>query len=688
VIVVIRKFLILLLALNLIFVISFGTRIPSVKAAGATITGRVVDQNGNGIDGVQVLSHNGEPTGYRTANSSGGGYYQLTDVAIGSSHLQANLIGSNLALAHYWNFEVAAGGSYNNVNFTLRPGGGGISGRVLDGSGIGVSEASIVIFEETGQGFNNGCFAMTKTDAQGYFASSLTNAPGPGIAGGTYTVKASKTGLPDVTKDNIVVNTGSVTSNVNLSIVSGTGIIAGQITEVSSGGAIPDANVLADNGVIQVSAKTDINGFYQLYNLPTGAYNVVISKSGYANAHQYSVNAVSGSVTNDVNFRLTTQIGQIRGRVLNQNGQPILGAMIIADSDQGTGFSNTSTDSTGTYLLSNLAPMKYYVHATAPGLSGLIIKADVFAGQTTEGVNFVLGEVDGGISGNVTKDGQAAPYANIFVNSSSGGDEMFYRDAIADANGFYKIENLPPGEYDVHVYGVPGYTNQVWFHIIVGSDLVRGINFNLINGTGQVEGRVTDTFGQPVMGATVQLFQLSNLGTWAAAITDSNGYYSAKGLWSGDYNIYADYNEYPTVMRSYIPVSDSGLSKVDIVLGLDRSLLANPRDISITVEQDAGTYKGVLVDVTSGEATVWTAQSSVEWLLLGNSGDIFEDSGQTGLDGLVLRFDPSKVEYGTYTTDVVITAPDAQPSSIRVTMSKVDPASIKRVFIPMVGAGK
>ena len=106
------------------------------------------------------------------------------------------------------------------------------------------------------------------------------------------------------------------------------------------------------------------------------------------------------------------------------------------------------------------------------------------------------------------------------------------------------------------------------------------------------------------------------------------------------------------------------------------------------VEKDTSTSKGVLVDVTSGDATTWTAQSSAEWLFLGNSGETFEDSGQTGLDGLVLRFDPSKVDYGTYTTDVVITAPDAQPSSIRVTMSKVDPALIKRVFIPMVGAGK
>ncbi|MCJ7659541.1 MAG: carboxypeptidase-like regulatory domain-containing protein [Anaerolineales bacterium] len=678
---------ILLISFIIVFSMGFGANYSSARAAGATISGRVVGQNGNGIGGVLVLSDNGELhyAGVRTTTTNPDGSFTLLDVQSGSNHLQAKIDG--LALSHYWNTNIADGQIYSNINFTLCPAGGAISGRLVDTGGIGISDALINVFEQTAQGFDNGAWATTTTDANGFFATSPTDAPGPGLPTGVYTVMASKVGLPNVLKNDVVVAAGSTTSNVVLSVVSGTGIITGQITDAASGGPIVGAEVLADNGVIQSVFHTDQHGFYQIFNLPTGSYNVVVKQLGYASGHRYHINVVDGSITSRIDFGLTTSMGQVSGRVVDKNGQPIVGAMILADSDQGTGFGNTTTNSNGEYLLTNIAPMKYYVHATATNLSGLILMAEVYTGQTTSNINFILGEVSGGINGKITKDGVAAPYAAVFVNSSGGSDQMFYRDTIADGNGYYQIQDLPPGTYDVHVYGVPGYINVVRYNIEVGNDIVTGLNFNLTNGHGFVEGYVSDVQGNLLAGATVQLFQLTNPGAWIAATTDSNGHYSAAGLWAGDYNIYADHAEFPTIMKSSIAITDNEPARVDLVLGQDRSLVVNPNNLYVKVEMNSGTFEGVLVDVTAGEATTWTAQSNAEWLQLGNSGEIYEDSGQTGLDGLTLRFDPSNVAFGTYTTDVLLTAPDAQDSIIRVTMSKVDPDSIMRVFLPMIGAG-
>lgn len=683
-----RKINILLVSFVIVFSMGFGAQFSSVRAAGATISGRVIGQEGNGIGGVLVLSDNGETyySGVRTTTTNPDGSYTLLDVQSGSNHLQAKING--IALSHYWNYNITDGQSYTNINFTLRPAGGSISGRVVDSGGIGVSDTLINVFEQTAQGFDNGAWATTTTDANGFFATSPTDAPGPGLPTGTYTVMASKEGLPNVLANDVVVAVGSTTSDVVLSVVSGAGIITGQITDAASGGPIFGAEVLADNGVIQTEVHTDQHGFYQVFNLPTGSYNVVVKQDGYASAHRYHINVLDGNITSGINFGLSTGMGQVNGRVFDKNGQPIVGAVILADSDQGTGFGNTTTNGNGEYLLTNLAPMKYYVHATATDLSGMILMADVYAGQTTSNINFILGEVSGGISGNITKDGVAAPYATVYVNSSGGSDQMFYRDTTADGNGYYQIKDLPPGTYDVHVYGVPGYINVVRYNIEVNNDIVTGVNFNLFNGYGFVEGYVTDVQGSILAGATVQLFQVSNPGTWIVATTDSNGHYSATGLWAGDYNVYADHVEFPPIMKSYIAVTDYEPARVDLVLGQDRSLVANPSNLYVTVEMNLSTNEGVLVDVSAGEATVWTAQSTTDWLLLGNSGEIYEDSGQTGLDGLILRFDPSKVAYGTHTTDVLLTAPDAQASTIRVTMSKVDPDSINLVFLPMIGAGK
>jgi hypothetical protein len=181
---------------------------------------------------------------------------------------------------------------------------------------------------------------------------------------------------------------------------------------------------------------------------------------------------------------------------------------------------------------------------------------------------------------------------------------------------------------------------------------------------------------------------VSNPGTWLIATTDHNGYYNATGLWVGDYNIYADHIEYPSAMKSYVTVTGDEPARVDLILGQERALLANPSNLYITVEKNSGTYEDVLIDVSAGESTIWTAQSNVNWLMLGNAGETYEESGQTGLDGLILRFDPSKVAYGSYTTDVLLTAPDAEESVIQVTMSKIDPDSLNKVFLPMVGGGK
>jgi len=683
-----RKIYILLISFFIVFSMGFGAQFSPVRAAGATISGRVVDHKGNGIGGVLVLSDNGELhyAGVRTTTTNPDGSFTLLDVQSGSNHLQAKIDG--LALSHYWNTNIADGQTYSNINFTLRPAGGAISGRVVDTGGIGVSDALINVFEQTAQGFDNGAWATTTTDGNGFFATSPTDAPGPGLPTGTYTVMASKVGLPNVLMNDVVVAAGSTTSNVVLSVVSGSGIITGQITDAASGSPIVGAEVLADNGVIQTVFYTDQHGFYQVFNLPTGSYNVVVKLDGYASAHRYHINVVDGSITSGIDFGLTTSMGQVSGRVVDKTGQPIVGAVILADSEQGTGFGNTTTNSNGEYLLTNLAQMKYYVHATAIDLSGMILMADVYAGQTTSNINFILGEVSGGLSGNITKDGTAAPYAIVYVNSSGGGDQMNYRDTIADGNGYYEIHDLPPGTYDVHVYGVPGYINVVRYHVEVGYDIVKGLNFNLTNGNGFVEGYVTDLEGNLLSGTTVQLFQVSNPGSWIATTTDNNGHYSAAGLWAGDYNIYADHAEFPTIMKSYVVITDNVPARVDLVLGLDRSLVVNPNNLYVKIEKNSSTFEGVIVDVTAGEATVWTAQSSADWLQLGNTGEIYEESGQTGLDGLTLRFDPSEVEFGTYTTDVLLTAPDAQDSTIRVTMSKVDPDSILRVYLPMIGAGK
>jgi len=691
----VRKKSFLSVFLIFIFTLSFLSQASEIKAeepygdpvdlsGGATITGRVFNNNGQGIGGVQVLSDNGAPnySGVRSAISNQDGSFAILDVQSGPNHLVASLTG--LASSHYWNFEIAEGQTYTNVNFVLRPGGGWISGRVTNEHGQGVDNASVNVLENTSQGYDNGAWAFTTTDVNGYF--STDPGFGGGLPTGGYLVMAEKE--VSTRQDNMYVFAGQGTLNVNLSFRSGGGTINGRIFDEATNLPISGANILADNSLMQSAGVSDSNGFYTLSGLGSGGYNVLIMKPGYANAHSYNILVTDGYETSGIDFSMTTRIGQISGRVTTLNGDPLAGVGLLADSNEGYGFGNAVTNNDGYYMIENLSPMTYVIHASHPEYSNVYALADVHENVTTTNINIVMGAANGGISGRVTKDGQPAPFAGIYVNSNASSGQHYYGSGLSDGTGNYEINNLPPGLYDVHVADVPGYTNQLRYSVEVGNGIKTGVNFNLTNGNGFVDGYVKDVNGNFLQGVKIQLFQLNNPGTWAFATTDKNGYYSAAGLWTGDYHVYAEHSTFPSVLKSYVVLREYESSRVDIIFGQECALIANPSSLYVSVEMNIKTYEGVLVDVSTGEATVWTAQSTTDWLLLGNSGEIYEDSGQTGLDGLILRFDPSKVAYGTHTTDVLLTAPDTQDSTIRVTMSKVDPDSINLVFLPMIGAGK
>src|SRR4030042_5197089 len=93
------------------------------------------------------------------------------------------------------------------------------------------------------------------------------------------------------------------------------GSISGQVIN-TSGNPVSGALVYSDtDGVVQSQMTTGGDGRYTLNGLQAGARHVVVEQSNYANAHRYNVNVVDGAATQNINFTLTAQIGQLSGRV-------------------------------------------------------------------------------------------------------------------------------------------------------------------------------------------------------------------------------------------------------------------------------------------------------------------------------------------------------------------------------------
>lgn len=662
---------------------TFGLQRSNVGAAGAFISGVVRDESGAGIGGVEVVSDNGAPkyTGIRITTTNPDGSFTLVDVQSGLNHLRASVSGR--AAAHYWNFEVQADQVYSGINFVLRPGGGSISGRVSDAQGQGMPEAEVNIFEMTSLGFDNGTWAYTTTDVDGYFVSdALTEG---GLATGRYLVMV--TAAVSARQENVQVVAGQETSGVSLTFHSGEGTISGRIVEAATNQPVVGARVVADNTLIQSEGLSDDQGYYRLNGFTTSGYNVLVTNNGFANTHAYGVLVTDGFETSGVDFSLSAQIGQISGRVTTLEGEPLAGVALLADSNEGDGFGNGVSDSNGNFLIENLEPMMYLVHTSHPDYANVNVEAQVQEGSTTIGIDFHLSTTTGGIGGRVMMDGQPAPLATIYVNGRDCTWSCTYGYGVTDENGYYTVWNLLSGEVDVHVSGVPGYINQVRYQIDLGNDFINGVDFNLTNGNGFVEGFVKDVDGNLVEGAKIQFFQLSNPGVWVVVTSDNYGYYSAAGLWSGDYHVYGDHVNFPAVILSYVPIPEQIPTQIDLVFGQERSLVADPSRVAVMLEGDQTANKLVKIDVLAGGPAIWMAESSAEWLLLGESGETYQASGLTGQDGLLLRFSPSKADYGIFTTDVLLTAVDAYPTTIQVTLTKLDPDTMSLEYLPLVEFG-
>ncbi|HEU4934506.1 MAG TPA: carboxypeptidase-like regulatory domain-containing protein [Pyrinomonadaceae bacterium] len=129
-----------------------------------------------------------------------------------------------------------------------------------------------------------------------------------------------------------------------------------------------------------------------------------------------------------------------------------------------------------------------------------------------------------------------------------------FQKATTDMDGFYRIANVPPGNYEV-VATVPAFVpadrkDGRAKQILVGDDdNVEGVNFALVRG-GVITGRVTDADGRPLIQQQVTIFQENAFNQpiqqpqiqrpiFPATIaqTDDRGIYRVYGLQAGRYKV-------------------------------------------------------------------------------------------------------------------------------------------------------
>jgi hypothetical protein len=282
----------------------------------------------------------------------------------------------------------------------------------------------------------------------------------------------------------------------------------------------------------RVYAQSDARGDFRVEGLAPGRYLLEAKAVGHVRAVQQRVKVpAAGPLTVELHAA-----GVIEGFVVDAQGRPAAGAEVHV----GGRVPEVVTTGTGGGFSVEVEPGHHIVSARRGSEAGsLDSPVIVSAGKTVRDLRIQLGP-SSALEGRVVARSTGAPIEGARVDVSPYGNSGDSGRAVTDETGFFAVEQLAPGSYDL-VVSAQGYAEATRRALTVSA----GERFTLelqLAGSGAVEGFVRSSAGQPVPGAQV-LSSNRWGGTWGStpmeARADAEGHYRLEGLPAGPLSLTA-----------------------------------------------------------------------------------------------------------------------------------------------------
>ena len=420
-------------------------------------------------------------------------------------------------------FQVPVGAE--GLEFRLKPE-GRIEGRLTYAdTGTPVKDASVAlqgIHPTTGWG-------RARVDANGNYL--LTN-----LASGVYNLNLHEgpEGWTAVAKELIKVPEGQTVSKMDLNLVRG-GIITGRVTNQDTNEPIANHHISFHDAARPESqaavhgTETDETGVYRFRAAPGRALVYTSAPEGYQDIGQVKryVDVVEAK-TVAVDFQFAKGV-ELMGRILTEAGEPVAGVR-ITDVRQWYKEYGRSDDS-GAFTVGGLrVGQRLGLKAEHRGLRLRgTVEVEVPPGVPVEirMEQYEWVKVSGRV---VDRKGKPIPSANIELTHWARQQNRGIGTTIAVTDGdgrFREIGLIVSDEYVISAKA-EGYREAGTGRFTATAEMSQ-IEAFILRSAGQffIEGRVTDTSGEPVHGARVTTRQLSE--HWEI-LTDKNGDYRFEDL--------------------------------------------------------------------------------------------------------------------------------------------------------------
>jgi protocatechuate 3,4-dioxygenase beta subunit len=308
------------------------TTTPSNIQTNCNVSGYILDANGNGLAGADIIF--GVPDIVPSVHSDNSGYYQIINAPSGTYHLDVWPPFDSSYLSYDEPNFVINTNIAKNITLTL---GCKMSGYLTDSSGDPIFGALVSLDNHISGWYS-------KSD--GYY---FTTAPA-----GTYTLKVQpKTGPTfDIYTESGVTINGDISKNIVIPTQSGFKV-SGYVKD-ANGNGIAGAEIIFSVPDLIPSVLTNNVGYFEVY-APAGTYDFCIWPSFDSNFLRYRDRSftVTGAIHRD--FTLTEGC-KVSGYLTDSSGNPVFGALVSLDSHISGWYSKSNgyyfvTAPAGTYAL-------------------------------------------------------------------------------------------------------------------------------------------------------------------------------------------------------------------------------------------------------------------------------------------------------------------------------------------------
>jgi hypothetical protein len=526
----------------------------SLTALPSSISGRVVDGNGDAIDASNIIvtSLDGEFTDNTSSDSDGNFVFSLGEGTYELTVSKSGFISpDDITVTVGLNEQVVLDESLVMVNDEAS-----VSGFIFNDDGDALQRARVNITNgsDTYEAFSSGTGSYSFT-----------------VSSGAWTISTTKTGFVPPDDIEISLSTGDVLQNQDFVLKGNANQVTGFIREriTNEDGSIGTASfegveVKAIPTVGDVVTATSTRGGQYVLSLKNGSYTIQANQVNYSPDTEQDLVLGVGETVSGIDFVMIPNPSSISGTVLLPDGNGVNEATVEV-----AGVGNTLTSSSGYYSIS-VPEGEQTVSVVKNGLVSPDPKViTVSVGQDLTGVDFQMIPNAGTVSGNVSSGGEALSNTLLIATNNNDGSTS---EITNNLDGSYTF-NLSSGNWYIKATKSGFISDSTEVLTIGPGQQVVNPNLSLVENLTTIRGIITSD-GSALRSTSITVTKPEDPTFETNTINQVNGTYAIT-LPAGDrYSIRASKDGYRTVNESTEPLTAGETVTIDFALNANPSSVA------------------------------------------------------------------------------------------------------------------